>query len=186
MLGDLKNGVIGNALGQVGGIGQQLGKSVAAAGKDIAKTASKQITGKQGGIEQEQKREKGEAPKAIQNNKTDSQEIVEALYGKSSRKQNPQQAAIQQIITKNPQMSPEDAQKLEALKQQLHKETYADEIISPQRKQAEEQAQEKQAKKQEEQEEMWKKEEKKRKEKEEEEALQRQKRPTAEKRPGAG
>lgn len=161
----MNNSVLKGTLGQIGDLGKQLGKGVLEETKKTVRTTVQQV-----GLEQtdSQKKDQKEMPqRAVQDKNKDTQDIVKALYGSSER---------------NPQ--PQTDQKIAALRQQLHRETYFDPTFNSQRKQQEEKIEEQQKEQEEGQKKRWELQEKEQKEKEESAVLQQKK--SVEKRPGAG
>lgn len=179
-----------NSLGQIGGLGKQLGKSVLDESKKTTKAVSAQVGLEHTERETSQNSEKGDNLKEISGVKDHSnKEIVNALYAPSEKNSSIKQENVkvqkaQEIAEENADKTPEEVQKIAALKQQLHRETYFDPTFNSKKAAQEEQVEE-QKEEDEEVKKRWELQEKKEKEKEEAAVLQ-QKQKSVEKRPGAG
>lgn len=192
MLNKLKGGILGDVGGQVGGLGKQIGIGMVKAGTNTVKTVPKQVVGKPEVAELEKRNEKGTGISpditTIQRKDENTKDIVNVLYAKSEDKKadnNPMQQISSKIAEEQPQKSPEENQKMAALRLQLHNETYADKIINPERRQQEEQIEEQKEEQEEEAKKRWELQEKKKEDEEKKAALQKQQK-SPEKRPGAG
>src|SRR5690348_2591842 len=83
----MSNGLLGDLKQQVGGLGNQLGQTIANAPKAAVKTVASQV-----GIEIKDKEKKGEMPKAVHNQKPPemdaaakkaNEDFIKGLYGAS-------------------------------------------------------------------------------------------------------
>lgn len=134
---NMSTGVLGDIKQQFGGLGKQLGQAVASAPKTAVKTVASQI-----GIEVKDKEGKKEIPQQVQNQKPPeidaaskqaNEDFVKGLYEPTpdQKPQQPkekeptqQQKAAIEMAKDNPNATPEEIQKMVALRQQLHGEYY--------------------------------------------------------------
>lgn len=181
--------IVKGALGQLGGIGKQLGKNVADESKKMAKTTAQQVgfehADNQTGQKIETEQGQNAMSKVLEQKSQDNQDLLKSLYGKSestdpaksdnnlSKNQTDQQKKMQDLVQKNPEKTPEEIQKIQQLQQQLHKDTYYDPTFNPERRQQEEEVEEQKKEQEEEQKKMGELEEKKEKEEDKKVALQR-------------
>lgn len=140
----MSSGLIGDIKQQFGGLGKQLGQVVASAPKSAVKTVASQI-----GIEVKDKEGKA-LPQQVQNQKPPemdaaskqaNEDFVKELYGATPDQKPPeqpkekaptqQQKAAIEMAKENPNATPEEIQKMVALRQQLHGE-YFQKFITPQ------------------------------------------------------
>lgn len=130
------SGVLGDIKQQVGDLGKQLGQTIASAPKAAAKTVVSQI-----GFETKEGQQKP-PPEIVEKAKKDNTDFVKELYGASPNQKPPEQpkentTATQQQKTaiemakEHPNATPEEIQKMVALRQQLHGEYYQ-KLITPQ------------------------------------------------------
>lgn len=142
----MSSGVLGDIKQQVGDLGKKLGQTIASSPKTAVKTVASQI-----GIEVKDKEGKREASQQVQNQKPPeidatskkaNEDFVKELYGAGSDQKpveqpkvntatTEQQKAAIKMAEENPDKSPEDIQKMIALRQQLHGEYYQ-KLITPQ------------------------------------------------------
>lgn len=139
------------ALGVVGTLTKQIGKTAAEEVKKTAKATVSQI----GGIEQNKEGQGGspeEAGKdqAEQASTQANQDIVKEMYAPSAPAQqkkeepkNPSQQMAQSVAEKSPDKTPEEIQQIVAARQRLHNETYYDPLVNPPKQQEEERTAEK-------------------------------------------
>lgn len=120
----MKSGVLGDALGKVGGLAQQVGQTVAQAPKEIVKTTAKQI-----GFEVQEGEKKKETVEALAKNMQGGQkdqaneQFVKELYGASKSSETPANLPKEVQQAQTPK-SLEEQQKMQGLRQQLHGEYY--------------------------------------------------------------
>lgn len=127
------------ALGVVGTLTKQIGKTAAEEVKKTAKATVSQI----GGIEQN-KEGQGGSPgetgkdQAKQVSTQANQDIVKEMYApskppeqKKEEPKNPSQQMAQSVAEKSPDKTPEEIQQIVDARQRLHKETYYDPLVNP-------------------------------------------------------
>lgn len=133
-----KFGVLGDALGQVGSLGKQVGQQVVKTPTDLAKAAVTQI-GLPETVTQEKKQTSKKPKISKEEEKKQTREVVKSLYGIKSQDASSPQAPAQpdakaQETTKK---EAEDKQKLEQLRQQLHQTQYYQPLVNRPKKQEE-------------------------------------------------
>lgn len=135
-------------LGKIGGIGKSIGQGFIKAGEDSAKTVPKQIIGEEAEIRQRENGSQEQNGQSQALRKSQTEEITNALYGKSDSKNSGVNGTNHEkidgeIAQKNPDKSPEEIQKMISLRMQLHKESYYDPTFNPVKQEAEEKPAEK-------------------------------------------
>lgn len=128
-----KGGILGEVLEQGGTLLKQTGKVFVKTPVDLTKAGGSQIN-PQAGNPQTDSNQQENAQKIKQD-----KDFVKELYGlnEQPKKETDSQKSMQKLAEKQPQKSPEELQKIQALRQELHKTTYYQPLVNPQKKQEE-------------------------------------------------
>lgn len=129
-----KGGILGEVLEQGGTLLKQTGKALIKTPADLTKTAGSQINPVPDNTQGESTQQKSDDQKAKQD-----KDFVKELYGlgEQPKKETEHEKSIKKLAEKNPQKSQEDIQKLAQLRQELHKTTYYQPLVNPQKKEEE-------------------------------------------------
>ncbi|MBI2074945.1 MAG: hypothetical protein HYT83_03870 [Candidatus Levybacteria bacterium] len=133
-----KGGILGDALGQLGNIAKQAGKTLIDESGKLAKTTARQVIPKTTpeAAEKEKAEKTAEIPQvqtAENLRQQQNKDIIKAMYAPSEKNktQNTQaEQAAQNAAQNNPEKTPEEIQKMVALQKQLHKESYYDPLFN--------------------------------------------------------
>lgn len=137
-----KGNVIGEIAGEVleqgGSLVKQTAKQVVKTPTDLAKTAGGQINPVQKPQENRLDANKTALDQTQTNKNTQkiNEDVVKGLYEKSGNKNIDQktQENLQKIAKEHPEKTPEELQKMEKLRQELHQTTYYQPLTNPQKK----------------------------------------------------
>lgn len=140
-----KGNVIGEIAGEVleqgGSIVGQTVKQIAKTPTDLAKTAGGQVNP----IQKPQENQVDSNKASVGQNQTNvdakkiNEDVVKSLYEKSGNKNIDQktQENLQKMAEEHLEKTPEELQKIEKLKQELHQTTYYQPLINPQKQEEE-------------------------------------------------
>lgn len=135
-----KSGLLGDALGQLGDLGKQAGKSFVQSSGDLAKTAAKQIgaapspeaSAEQLKAKEQVSQQAQQAQEVLRKEQT--KDVVASLYAPSEKKPEPKTPlaqTAQHIAEAHPEKTPEEIQKEAQVAVELHKTTYYDPLVTP-------------------------------------------------------
>lgn len=140
-----KSGILGDALGQLGSTVKQIGKTVVKTPGGLAKTAVKQVGLPEAILEKEKKRAAVKVP-----SEKNTEEFVKNLYGPTEKQDRASMSHGSKAQTSTADQAqaphdtksktPEELEKIEKLRQELHQTTYYQPLVNRPRQQEERQA----------------------------------------------
>lgn len=137
--GNIFGDIVGEVLEQGGSVVGQTAKQIIKTPADLAKTAGGQINPTQSSQDNQMDKNKTSQDQKNSDTQKASEDIVKNLYGKTDDKNTDlkPQENLQKTTNEHPEKTPEELQKIEKLKQELHQTTYYQPLINPQKQEEE-------------------------------------------------